>query len=523
MSAPTPKFRSKEYRAVLSALEEALDPAGLKLVLLGALERRAAEHIVGKMKKKPGGPPAAPGRAKGLKREELVERLAEVFFTDDEVAFACMKELDRSCAKERHMVAETPEGEVADRMAQYPALALARERARMVWALARDERDKVRAVGTTIVTRALDDRAQLDSARTTLEGGASPEAKELARKFREQSTRLTAAAEQVSTLESKLQRFEEERAKLLAQLGAKERGLRQDREIRERLEEQQADLRTRVAELEAGEAAAKRAVEAEAEARANVEELQQRVRRLSKLASASKDLSAAQEEIDRARKESAEQERRASKLELELEANRNEAEAQQGKLRAEMEAMREELHAARRRILDLERRIPHESEESAVEPGSVALLLDQANLAATASMVYRRKVNFASLLDRLVDGRVRRKAIAFVVDNGGSNFDGFCESLRRAGWELRIKKPKVFTDGTTKADWDMGLAVEAVEMRGKVETVVLGSGDGDFAPLVKLLKRYGLRVEVAAFPEGLAIDLGNVVDAVRHLGSESLE
>ncbi|MEL6187539.1 MAG: NYN domain-containing protein, partial [Myxococcota bacterium] len=191
--------------------------------------------------------------------------------------------------------------------------------------------------------------------------------------------------------------------------------------------------------------------------------------------------------------------------------------------RAENEELREELKTARRRIVDLERRVPFEEDTAGPAPETLAVLLDQANLAATAAMAHRRKVNFAALLDRLSVGRKRKKAVAFVVDNGGTHFDAFCETLRRTGWELRVKKPKQFQDGTSKADWDMGIAVEAVELRGSVETIALVSGDGDFAPLVKLLKRWGMRVEVASFAEGLALDLQNAADAVTVLGSESLE
>jgi uncharacterized LabA/DUF88 family protein len=137
--------------------------------------------------------------------------------------------------------------------------------------------------------------------------------------------------------------------------------------------------------------------------------------------------------------------------------------------------------------------------------------------------VYRGKVNFASLLDHLREGRKLMKAVAFVVDNGGSSFDGFCDVLRRAGWELRIKRPKTFSDGSSKADWDMGIAMEALELREKANCLVLASGDGDFAPLIRRLQRSGQTVEVASFPEGLASEAREVADRVIRLDQTALE
>ena len=101
--------------------------------------------------------------------------------------------------------------------------------------------------------------------------------------------------------------------------------------------------------------------------------------------------------------------------------------------------------------------------------------------------------------------------------------DGFCDVLRRAGWELRIKKPKRFSDGTSKADWDMGIAMEALEYRERAKHVVLVSGDGDFAPLIRRLQKSGQQVEVASFAEGLAGEAREVANRVILLDKSSLE
>ena len=59
---------------------------------------------------------------------------------------------------------------------------------------------------------------------------------------------------------------------------------------------------------------------------------------------------------------------------------------------------------------------------------------------------------------------------------------------------------KYFFGGAKKADWDVGLAIDAVKMAPKLDTVILVSGDGDFIPLVEYLQmNEGCQVEVVSF------------------------
>jgi uncharacterized LabA/DUF88 family protein len=44
-------------------------------------------------------------------------------------------------------------------------------------------------------------------------------------------------------------------------------------------------------------------------------------------------------------------------------------------------------------------------------------------------------------------------------------------------------------------------------MAPKLDTVVLVTGDGDFVPLVEMLKAHGCRVEVVSFRRSTAIEL----------------
>ena len=52
-------------------------------------------------------------------------------------------------------------------------------------------------------------------------------------------------------------------------------------------------------------------------------------------------------------------------------------------------------------------------------------------------------------------------------------------------------------DGTTKADWDVGIALDVFEEAAKCDTIILASGDGDFDILLqRIKKRFNTNTEV---------------------------
>ncbi len=516
----TPKFKSQEFKEALGHLKAVFDAHSLGVILMDALERRAAEQIFGKVARGPRG-----ARLASVKKAELVGQLTAGFFEDDGVAFQIVRDLDRSCQKERHIVASIPEAEAPRRVGSYRALSLKRERAKFVWALARDPRVSIRELANTVISQFFAEAADVETSRAVLDGEQGTGALEqldLAKRLQEQAERLAEASQQVTDLQARVKRYEEERARLIAQLGAKERALNQHSGVRGDLEGQLDELRRALATVEAEQAEAEQARAEAGQAQALVDDLTQKVRRLSKLAGASQALAETQSELDAARREIEALRRERSKLEEEHLARLATKTEMLAKVQLELDESREELKSARRRLVEAERRTPVLETSTRCSEG-VVILLDQANLAATAQATFGRKVNFSRLLDELTFGRPLIKAVAFVVDNGGPRFDAFCETLRRSGWEVRIKKPQRFSDGRTKADWDMGIAMEAIAYRDRAAVIVLGSGDGDFVPLLKQLRRWGQRVEVAAYPDGLSADLVHCADGVTRLGTRTLE
>ena len=138
--------------------------------------------------------------------------------------------------------------------------------------------------------------------------------------------------------------------------------------------------------------------------------------------------------------------------------------------------------------------IPHPNQR-------VGIFIDVQNIYHSAKHLYHSRVNFRELLRVLSARRPLIRAIAYVVKSETAlGEESFFEALRQVGMELRLKDLQVYPDGTKKADWDVGMAVDAMRMAPSLDAVVLVTGDGDFAPLVEYLKwGMGKQVEVAAF------------------------
>ncbi|MGB9847940.1 MAG: NYN domain-containing protein [Minisyncoccia bacterium] len=130
----------------------------------------------------------------------------------------------------------------------------------------------------------------------------------------------------------------------------------------------------------------------------------------------------------------------------------------------------------------------------------VAVFFDIQNLYHSAKNLYQARVDFKEVLKTAVANRKLIRAIAYVVKSDAVEGEtSFFEALQNIGIELRIKELQVYPDGLKKADWDVGLAVDAIRIAPSVDSIVLVTGDGDFLPLLDYLKGIGKIVEVAAF------------------------
>ncbi|MBI5644692.1 NYN domain-containing protein [Candidatus Kaiserbacteria bacterium] len=143
----------------------------------------------------------------------------------------------------------------------------------------------------------------------------------------------------------------------------------------------------------------------------------------------------------------------------------------------------------------------------------VGVFIDTQNLYHSAKNIYHARVNFGNVLKDSVAGRRLIRARAYVVTTESGEEKGFFEALAKIGIETRTKDLQIFFGGAKKADWDVGMAVDAITMAQKLDTVILFTGDGDFIPLVEYLKVHGgCQVEVVSFGRSTSGRLKEVAD-----------
>lgn len=129
----------------------------------------------------------------------------------------------------------------------------------------------------------------------------------------------------------------------------------------------------------------------------------------------------------------------------------------------------------------------------------VGVFIDVQNLYYSAQAIYEQKVNFKNILTDIVEDRTLIRAIAYAVKADNEYEQTFFTALEGMGIEVKTKDLQIFYGGAKKADWDVGIAMDAIKQAPKLDTVILCTGDGDFSDLLDYLKFLGCRVEVAAF------------------------
>ncbi len=142
----------------------------------------------------------------------------------------------------------------------------------------------------------------------------------------------------------------------------------------------------------------------------------------------------------------------------------------------------------------------------------VGVFIDTQNVYHSARNLYQARVNFGAVLKDAVAGRKLVRAVAYVITTEAGDEKNFFEALAKLGIETKTKDLQIFAGGAKKADWDVGLAVDAIKMAPRLDSVVIVSGDGDFIPLVEYLQTIGVQVEVVSFGKSTSGKLREAVD-----------
>lgn len=200
----------------------------------------------------------------------------------------------------------------------------------------------------------------------------------------------------------------------------------------------------------------------------------------------------------------------------------------------------------------------------------MGVFVDISNIYYCVGKRFNRKVNYEKYLKTAIGSNVVFRAYAYGAQYG-TEANRFLDCLRGFGYTPRYKKPKEFdnpdykinleifdaayaaltpVEGAVqafkaedmkqmkdsmdavkkvlrgkkdirKADWDVGLAIDVVRIVDRVDQVVIGSADGDLAPLVEWVKEQGCRCIV--FACNISRELRDVADEVIEIDEALLE
>ena len=160
---------------------------------------------------------------------------------------------------------------------------------------------------------------------------------------------------------------------------------------------------------------------------------------------------------------------------------------------------------------------------SRLEPSRIALFIDGYNLQATARML-GFDIDYRRLLKEFESRGTLMRAffyISIMENQEYSSIRPLIDWLDYNGFMVVTKPAREFTDAggrrRVKGNMDVELAVDAMELAGHVDQIVLFSGDGDFRPLVEAVQRRGVRVTVistsSSQPPMVADELRRQADA----------
>ncbi|KZZ28497.1 nuclease, partial [Alcanivorax sp. HI0083] len=111
---------------------------------------------------------------------------------------------------------------------------------------------------------------------------------------------------------------------------------------------------------------------------------------------------------------------------------------------------------------------------------TVLILVDVQNVYYTTRQAFNRRFDYNKFWSTVTSEGQVVKAIAYAIDRGDKKQREFQNILRAIGFEVKLKPFIQRSDGSAKGDWDVGIAIDALEYAAEVDCVVLVSGDGDF-------------------------------------------
>ncbi len=153
----------------------------------------------------------------------------------------------------------------------------------------------------------------------------------------------------------------------------------------------------------------------------------------------------------------------------------------------------------------------------------IAVFADVQNIYYTTRQAYGKQFNYRKLWQIIKQQGEVVNAFAYAIDRGDNQQKKFQDVLKHLGFEVKLKPYIQRSDGTAKGDWDVGITIDIMETAPQVDTVILLSGDGDFAILLDKVKNtYDVKTEAYGVPQLTAKALIDSCSVFNPIDSELL-
>lgn len=130
----------------------------------------------------------------------------------------------------------------------------------------------------------------------------------------------------------------------------------------------------------------------------------------------------------------------------------------------------------------------------------VAIFIDGANLYHSATQLGLEPPDYEHLLTFFKGQFSSFQAFFYTgINPTNQHQKKFLLRLQHLGCKIVTKEIIKRADGSRKANLDVELALDFVELANTYDTAILVSGDGDFAPAIERIQRLGKRVEVVSY------------------------
>jgi uncharacterized LabA/DUF88 family protein len=132
----------------------------------------------------------------------------------------------------------------------------------------------------------------------------------------------------------------------------------------------------------------------------------------------------------------------------------------------------------------------------------VSIFVDVQNIYYTCRQAYKRNFDYNKFWASATENREVVAAYAYATDRNDEKQQQFQNILRAIGFTVKLKPVLNRRDGTSKADWDVGIALDIYEAAQDCDKIILATGDGDFGVLLERIRqRFDTGTEVYGVPQ----------------------